>query len=226
MENLLLDVKKTLKEVPSLLLTLFVMAIVTMNLLANKSVNLPFTWLALDCGIIVSWVSFLTMDIIVKKFGAKTSIIVSVIALIVSLFISFLLFLGSSIPGAWGESFVENGDIINKALDATFAGSWYVVLGSSIAFLCSSIVNSVLNEWIGDQIQQKDFKEFALRSYISTMIGQFVDNLVFALIVSLNFFGWSFIQCITCALTGAIVELLFEVVFSPFGYYVVNHWED
>ena len=220
------SLKKTLNEVPSLLLTLFVMAIVTMNLLANKSINLPVSWLALDCGIIVSWVSFFTMDIIVKKFGAKTSITVSIVALLVSLFISFLLFLGSSIPGAWGESFVENGDIINKALDATFAGSWYVVLGSSVAFLCSSVVNNVLNEWVGNQIEKKNFTEFALRSYISTMIGQFVDNLVFALIVSLNFFGWSLIQCVTCALTGAIVELLLEVVFSPIGYYIVSHWDD
>lgn len=220
------EVKKTLKEVPSLLLTLFVVAIVTMNLLANKSINLPVSWLALDCGIIVSWLSFFTMDIIVKKFGAKTSIIVSIVALGVSLFVSLLLLLGASIPGSWAESYVENGEMINTALDATFKGSWYVVFGSSIAFLTSSVVNSVLNEWIGNRIIKKNFTEFALRSYISTMIGQFVDNLVFALIVSLNFFGWTFIQCLTCALTGAIVELLLEVVFSPLGYYIVQNWKE
>ncbi|MBQ0065045.1 MAG: VUT family protein [Firmicutes bacterium] len=220
------DIKKALKEVPSLLLTLFVIAIVTMNLLANKSINLSVDWLALDCGIIVSWLSFMTMDIIVKKFGAKTSIIVSIVALLVSLLVSVLLFVGASIPGAWSESFVENGDIINNALNATFAGSWYVVFGSSIAFLTSSVVNNVLNEWIGNQIQKKNFTEFALRSYISTGIGQFVDNLVFALIVSLNFFGWNLLQCFTCALTGAIVELLFEVIFSPFGYLIVKNWND
>ncbi|MDO4466231.1 MAG: VUT family protein [Bacillota bacterium] len=220
------EIQKSLKQVPSLLLTLFVISIVTMNLLANKSISLPFSWLALDCGIIVSWVSFFTMDIIVKKFGAKTSIHVSIVALLTSLFVSLLLFLGASIPGAWGESFVENGQIINQALDATFKGSWYVVFGSSIAFLCSSVVNSFLNEWIGNRIVKKNFTEFALRSYISTMVGQFVDNLVFALIVSLNFFGWSFIQCLTCALTGAIVELLLEVVFSPLGYYIVQNWKE
>lgn len=220
------DIKKALKEVPSLLLTLFVIAIVTMNLLANKSINLSVDWLALDCGIIVSWLSFMTMDIIVKKFGAKTSIIVSIVALLVSLLVSVLLFVGASIPGTWSESFVENGDIINNALNATFAGSWYVVFGSSIAFLTSSVVNNVLNEWIGNQIQKKNFTEFALRSYISTGIGQFVDNLVFALIVSLNFFGWNLLQCFTCALTGAIVELLFEVIFSPFGYLIVKNWYD
>ena len=64
-----------------------------------------------------------------------------------------------------------------------------------------------------------------MRTYISTAIGQFVDNLVFALIVSHTFFGWSLLQCITCAITGAIVELLLEVIFSPVGYRVCKQWE-
>ena len=49
--------KTLLRSVPSLFLTLFAASVVIMNLLANKSINLPWDWLALDCGIIVSWVS-------------------------------------------------------------------------------------------------------------------------------------------------------------------------
>ena len=64
----------------------------------------------------------------------------------------------------------------------------------------------------------RGFGAFALRSYVSTFIGQFADNLIFALIVSKLFFGWTLLQCFTCALTGAAAELLFEVVFSPLGY--------
>ena len=36
---------------------------------------------------------------------------------------------------------------------------------------------------------------------------------------------WSFIQCVTCSLTGAAVELLCEVVFSPIGYKVTSVWK-
>ncbi len=43
-----------LKSVPSVLLSLFILSIVLMNLLANKSIDIPLDWLALDCGIIVS----------------------------------------------------------------------------------------------------------------------------------------------------------------------------
>lgn len=121
-----------LKSVPSVFLSLFVLSVVAMNLLANKSINIPVEWLALDCGIIVSWVAFLTMDVLTKHFGPKASTQISVFALIINLITCLLLFIVSVIPGVWGESFVEGSEnIINSALDNTFGGTWYVVLGSS-----------------------------------------------------------------------------------------------
>ena len=72
---------------------------------------------------------------------------------------------------------------------------------------------------------KNNFGVFALRSYVSTFIAQFIDNLVFALIVSHNFFGWTMTQCVMCALTGAVVELICEVIFSPIGYKVANRWK-
>ena len=69
------------------------------------------------------------------------------------------------------------------------------------------------------------FLVYAVRTYISTAVGQFADNLVFALIVSHIFFGWSMLQCITCSVTGMIVELLCEVIFSPIGFSVCKKWK-
>lgn len=58
-----------------------------MNLLANKElISLPY--LALDCGFVVSWVSFLCQDMICKRFGAKASIKISILALLVNLAVS------------------------------------------------------------------------------------------------------------------------------------------
>ena len=70
-----------------------------------------------------------------------------------------------------------------------------------------------------------NFKSFALRSYVSTGIAQFVDNLVFALMVSYVFFGWTPLQVITCSLTGALAELLFEILLSPIGYRITRNWK-
>ena len=43
--------------------------------------------------------------------------------------------------------------------------------------------------------------------------------------VSYVFFGWTPLQVITCSLTGALAELLFEIVLSPVGYRVTKGWK-
>lgn len=216
-----------LKSIPALVTVIFVMSVFAMNLLANKSISLPVDWLALDCGIIVSWFAFLTMDMVTKHFGPKAATELSVFAIAINLIFCLLLFIGSVIPGMWGESFVENGNSINIALDNTFGGTWYVLLGSTTAFIVSSVVNNFSNWGIGRIFRKNPDGKAAyfLRSYVSTAIGQFVDNMLFALIVSHIFFGWTFFQCVTCSLTGMLVELICEVLFSYFGYAACRRWK-
>lgn len=225
--------KKELKEcsnllhrIPSWVLTLFVVSIVAMNIFANKSINLSVSWLALDCGMIFAWAPFLCMDIVVKHFGPKAAVRLTLISVVISVGMSVMFFLGGFIPGTWGESF--NGDMlmINTALDNTVKGNWYIVFGSTLAFITAGIVNSVTNHITGALMKHDTFKVFATRAYVSTFLGQFVDNLVFSLVVSQVLFGWTFLQCITCSLTGAICELLFEVIFTPVGWKVCKNWKN
>ena len=218
------DYKVLLRSIPASTVTLFIVSVIMMNLLANKElISLP--WLALDCGFAVSWVSFLCMDMICKRFGARASIMVSVMALGINLGVSLVFWLLTLTPGMWGAYYDTGLLEVNDALNATIGGTWYVVLGSSCAMLASSVVNSLLNQAIGRLEHKNTFGAFALRSYVSTGIAQFVDNLVFAVIVSHTFFGWTWLQVLTCSLTGAVAELLCEVFLSPVGYRVVRGWE-
>ena len=73
---------------------------------------------------------------------------------------------------------------------------------------------------------------FVVRSYVSTFVGQFFDNLIFAVLCFMVFapifwngFHWTFIQCVTCSVLGAMLELVLEIVFSPFGYMVTKNWK-
>lgn len=223
---LVVQIRTLLRSVPSLLVALFVAAVVAMNLLANKSIDLNLSWLALDCGIIFSWVAFLVMDIVTRHFGVKAANILSVFALLVNLLVALLFFAAARIPGTWSQSYVDGArGIINTALDATFANSWFVILGSSVAFVASAFVNNFLHFAVAKLFRHAGFLSFSVSSYVSTFVGQFVDNLLFALIVSLHFFGWSLTQCLMCALTGAVAELLVEVVFSPLGYRIVRRMQ-
>ena len=226
-KNLFTEIKLLLRSIPSLITALFVTSVVAMNLLANKSINTGLSWLALDCGIIFSWLVFLLMDVTTKRFGVRAANILSVTALVINLFFSAFFIGASYIPGVWSQSFVEGSEgILNSALDGTFRSSWFVILGSSVAFVASAFLNNFLNMAFGKLFKDKSFLAFSVSCYASTLIAQFADNLLFAFIVSYHFFGWTPLQCVMCAVTGAVAELVFEVVFSPIGYRVVKKMEE
>ena len=219
MRKLFSDVRTMSVTVNPIIFTLLVLSIVGMNLLANKMVDTGLEWLPLDGGILLSWLCFLSMDILTHCYGPRVATTASYAALAMNLFMALVFFIASRVPGVWGESFVPEAGAVNLALDNTFGGTWYIIMGSSIAFALSALVNNFLNWGIGERVGEKGtFGVFALRSYVSTFTAQFVDNLTFGLIVSRTFFGWTLPQCVACACTGAILELLFEVLFSPIGY--------
>ena len=209
-----------LRSTPPLIVAMMILSIVGMNLMANKSIDTGLDWLALDCGILFSWMCFLSMDVLTRCFGPRATTLLSIVALVANWVVALLFFIASVIPGVWSASYVEGSEaVINAALDSMFSGTWFIILGSSTAFVVSAIINNYLNAAIGRRLaNDTGFGAFALRSYVSTFVAQMADNLVFAILVSQVFFGWTLTQCITCALTGALLELLFEVVFSPLGY--------
>ena len=214
-----------LRSVPAVLVSLFVVSVICMNLLANKTL-VQTDWFAVDGGILISWMSFLCMDVITKYFGPKASSQIAALAAVFNLFTCLVFYIASIIP--------SNADDYT-ALNTFFGGTWFILLGSTIAFLSSAVLNNFLNWAIGRAFQENpDGKlAFAARSYLSTFIGQFVDNLIFSVIVFMLFapifwdgFHWTLLQCVVCALTGAVAELMMEIIFSPFGYQMIKRWKE
>lgn len=218
------DYRMLLKNVPTLTMVFFVLSVIYMNIFAGKEL-LNTKYLALDCGFLLSWMSFLCMDMLTKRFGAKAAIKLSLLALVINLISCTIFFVISKIGNNWSAFYTYNDEIANASLNDTFGGTWYVLLGSTIAMAVASVVNAVINQTIGAMMKKDNFFTYAMRSYVSTALGQFVDNFVFAMIVSVTFFGWNIVQVITCSLTGAIAELLAEVIFSSAGFKVCRNWE-
>ena len=218
------DYRMLLKNVPTLTMVFFVLSVIYMNIFAGKEL-LNTKYLALDCGFLLSWMSFLCMDMLTKRFGAKAAIKLSLLALVINLISCTIFFVISKIGNNWSAFYTYNDEIANASLNDTFGGTWYVLLGSTIAMAVASVVNAVINQTIGAMMKKDNFFVYAMRSYVSTALGQFVDNFVFAMIVSVTFFGWNIVQVITCSLTGAIAELLAEVIFSSAGFKVCRNWE-
>ena len=217
------ETKLLFHSIPAVVVALFVISVVAMNILANKTIY-QNGWIALDGGILVSWLSFLCMDIITKHFGPKASMKITIFAMLVNLLTCFIFWVVSIIPAS--EEFA--------AFDQVIGGTWYVLLSSTIAFLSSGILNIWLNFFVGLIFKKNPDGKLAFytRTYVSTFIGQFFDNFIFAIFAFMVFFpiflgfGWNLLECFMCSLVGAVFELVCEAVFSPFGYYVTKKWKE
>ena len=224
-KNLYNETKILLRSIPATAVTLFAVSVVCMNLLANKTL-VQVEFIALDAGILISWLSFMCMDIITKHFGPRASTIISIHAASINLLTCLIFFVASIIPSNARDY---------SSFDSIFGGTWFVLLGSTVAFLLSAVINNTLNFTIGKAFRKNpDGKlAFAMRSYVSTFVGQFFDNFIFSIIVFVFFapifwngFSWTPLQCATCALTGALAELIMEILFSPIGYRITKKWKE
>lgn len=222
--------KLLFKEIPAITTVCFVLSVVLMNLLANVSL-VSTSWLALDSGIILSWATFIVMDVVCRRFGAAAANILSVFAIIVNLFIIFVFnivrWIALATPDLNGWLAVGTG---SSFLDV-MAGDWRVVLSSTIALLVAAFAQNGLNSMVKKTFKPDDpFKAFVVASYISTAVGQFIDNLVFAIFAHMIFAIWgsylTILQIVMFAATGALVELICEIIFSPVGYKIVKKWEE
>ncbi len=213
-----------LRCIPATVVTLFVVSVICMNLLANKTL-IQLDWIAIDGGILISWLSFMCMDIITKHFGPKASNLISVLAAMINLLTCLIFFVASRIPSGANDY---------SAFNNIFGGTWFILLGSTIAFLSSAVINNMINWMIGHAFKKNPNGKlvYGMQTYISTFVGQFFDNFIFSIIVFAGFapifwngFHWTVLQCVTCALTGAVAELIMEIIFSPIGYRIVIKWK-
>ena len=223
MKKLINDFRNQLSGVSPLVAAMLILSVVGMNLLANKTI-FQNSWLAIDGGVLVSWLSFLSMDVVTKHYGPKAATKMCIFAILVNLLTCLIFYVVSIIPTSEDYS----------AFNTIIGGTWFILLSSTIAFFCSAIINNFTNAFIGFLFKKNQDSRIAFisRSYISTFIGQFFDNLIFAVLCFMVFapifwdgFSWTFIQCVTCSLVGAALELVMEIFFSPIGYGISCRWK-
>lgn len=223
------DYKILLRNVPAMVVSVFILSVVCMNLMASKELY-SSTYFCINSGLALSWISFLCMDCICKRFGPKASVKISILAMVINVITVLIFKLLTMTPGHWAAYFsapdAATGELINDGLNSTFGNTWYVVFGSAVAMILSAIVNSYTNAWIGKTHDKGSYGSFALRSFISTAVGQWVDNFVFSAVVSHVFFGWNWTQVLICSTTSMFIELALEAVFSPIGFKVSKNWEN
>lgn len=222
-KEIIADYKLLLDNVPTMVTVVFILTTVLMNMMAAKII-FYVGGAAFSGGFLLSALPFLCMDTVTKRMGARASIMLNILSAAGNLFAVVMLAIVAAIPTADDYS----------QFNYIFGGVWFIALSSTIAFIASGVVNSILNAAIGKLFKNgTSILEFMSRSYISTFIGQAIDNFLFIWLTYGVFapIFWkttplSIPSCIGTAIIGGAVELVAEIVLSPVAYHIVRRWEE
>ena len=220
------------KKVPSWIVALSAVTTVLMNLLANKTLYSDGVYLSIDCGLMVSWVMFLTMDIATQRYGGKASFAITIFDVLVALAMSGIMVGVAAIPDSAVSGWFMSEEAAG-ALNGVVGNNYLVILTSLFAYICASGVDILTNVTIGKLFNKtktfegegnkrtfKGFIVYFFRAYGSTFLSQLTDNIVFQAIAYPLLFTipCSPLSIFLGALLAALIELVAEFAFAPIGY--------
>lgn len=184
-----------------ILAALFIAALISCNLIANKfvSINLGFKTFIVSAGVIPYPLTFLITDLLSEIYGRKNTNRVVFAGLFASLLVLFILFLGHSFPA------ISNSPVSNEQFDQVFQGSSRVILASMLAYLVAQFIDVRVFHAIKKKTQGK---YLWLRNNVSTVFSQLVDTILVTTVLFIGVESFSFI--------GGLVKdgWLFKAVFA------------
>ena len=184
---------------------------VVQNLFEMKTLGTPAFAFA-GGGILLSWATFMIMDITTELFGKKETMKIYTFAGLINLFIVVLSQVVILIPGVYPEQ--------NAAFAQIFSNGVRTALSSFTAFWFGNFVNMQIMIKLKSKANSNSKSLLFIRAVVSTIFGQFVDNLLFATLafapIGLSLFETSWTTIFTTSLFGTFMETLIESCFVPF----------
>lgn len=175
-------------------------AIIIQNILATKQIDIAM--FTVTTGILVSPIVFIIQDIIAELYGYKDAKKMVLLGFLMN-FIGVLLFtLAIDLPSS---QFWFNQEAFNTILGTTFR----ISIASFTAYIIGSLTNSGTMVWLKKKLPKSLF----VRAISSTIVGQFLDNAVFATVAFLGVLPKAAI--LSMVVGGTIFEVLYEIIFYP-----------
>ena len=196
----------------------FACSLIIANTISAKLMTLPFELFGqpvqLTVGAIVYPITFIVTDIIGEKYGHKESKIAIVGGFICQVICTLLIMLAQIIP--------TSDNNMQEHYVALLGQNWIFVLASLTAYLISQFTDRFVFHKIKNIfIRKNNFKMKWLYSGASTVIGQFLDSTIYALIAF--GLGFGFLWNNPLALVGMIlaqwiIKTLISLVSIPIFY--------
>lgn len=175
-------------------------AIIIQNILATKQIDIAI--FTVTTGILVSPIVFIIQDIIAELYGYKDAKRMVLLGFLMN-FVGILLFtLAIHLPSS---QFWNNQAAFSSILGTTLR----ISVASFTAYIIGSLTNSGIMIWL----KKKFPKSLFVRAISSTIVGQFLDNALFATIAFLGVLPLNAI--FSMIIGGTIFEVLYEIIFYP-----------
>ncbi|MGB1184778.1 MAG: queuosine precursor transporter [Schleiferiaceae bacterium] len=190
---------------------LFIAALITCNLIANKfiSIDLGFKTFVISAGVLPYPLTFLITDILSELYGRKRTTHVVLSGLFASVFVLFILWLGAQFPA------IDGSPVDDETFNSVFQNAWRVIAASMFAYLAAQLVDvRLFHFWKG----LTKGRMLWVRNNFSTIISQLIDTtlVVFVLFVGVEstetmtgyiMDGWLF--KVLCALLDTVLIYAF-----------------
>lgn len=191
---------------------LFIASLVTTNLIANKfvTVDLGFKQFIVSAGMLPYPFTFLITDILSEIYGKKKTTRVVIAGFFSSMFVLFILWLGSIFPA------IEQSPVSDEVYNQVFANSYRVVFSSMIAYLMAQFADLKLYHFWKNLTKGK---HLWLRNNGSTIVSQLLDT---TLVVVVLFAGQMTVFDMTRLIKdGWMFKILFALIDTPLMYLAI-----
>jgi hypothetical protein len=183
-----------------ILFSIYTGAIIIQNILATKQIDIAI--FTVTTGIIVSPLVFIIQDIVAELYGYKDAKKMVLLGFLMN-FVGVLLFtLAIYLPSS---QFWFNQEAFSTILGTTLR----ISVASFTAYIIGSLTNSKVMVWLKNKFPKSLF----VRAISSTIVGQFLDNMLFATIAFLGILPINAI--LSMIVGGTIFEVLYEIIFYP-----------
>lgn len=199
--------KKNKIEILKFSFAIYAAAIIIQNILATKQIDIGI--FTVTTGILVSPIVFIIQDIVSEIYNYKEAKKIVLIGFVMN-FIGVLLFtLAIYLPASefW----------VNQQAFSTILGT---TLRISIASFLAYIIGSLTNVKVMTMLKKKFPKSLFVRAISSTIVGQLLDNAVFAFVAFLGVLPFNAI--LSMVIGGTLFEVIYEILFYPITKRLIN----
>ena len=207
-----------------LIIGLFVAVLLVSNI-ASSAKLVSIGRLEFDAGTLIFPLSYIFDDVLTEVYGYKTSRRVIWIGFVCLFLMSAILMIVGVLPGtefwrttnAAGDPVAGIANYGQDAFDKILGLTGRIVAGSLLAFF----VGSFSNDFILAKLKiMTSGKLLWLRTIGSTLVGEGLDTMVFALVAFLGVLPQA--DLVTLIISNYVFKVGVEVVFTPITYAVVN----